>query len=74
VAFEAALLRLSEGAESTVLLQICARDEYADAMARAAAVSPSTHHLVYEGDTVDGCHPTAEGHAQLAEDVLALGL
>lgn len=73
-AFEGALLRLSEGAEQTVLLQICARDEYGDAMARVAATSPSIHHLLYDGDTVDGCHPTAQGHAQLAADVLALGL
>lgn len=57
-----------------VLLDVCARDEYSAVMADLAQ-APGVSLVRYAalgGETLDGCHPTAEGHRRIAEAIAAL--
>ncbi len=61
-----------EQAGRTVLLDICARDEYGQVMALLADSDERVSMVRYRElgeDTVDGCHPTEAGHAALAAAV-----
>ncbi len=60
--------------ERLILLDVCARDEY-----RAVMRAQSTEHDValvtytaLGGETLDGCHPTPEGHRRIAAAIEAL--
>lgn len=53
-----------------VLVDICARHEYRHIMS-TLAVSEGWPLVEYRGDTLDGCHPTPEGHEQLARSIEA---
>ncbi len=59
--------------EHLVLLDVCARDEYRAVMAELSA-EPGVSLVRYAdlgGDTLDGCHPTVEGHRRIAEALAA---
>ena len=69
---EAEYLAMIEQADRTVLLDICARDEYARMMGSLADRDPRVSIIRYRDlgeDTVDGCHPTVAGHEALAKAV-----
>ncbi|MFT5679687.1 MAG: lysophospholipase L1-like esterase [Myxococcota bacterium] len=61
-------------AERMVLLDVCARDEYRVVMADLAG-APGVDLVRYAdlgGETLDGCHPTPEGHRRIAEALQAM--
>ena len=58
-----------------VLVDVCARDEYVAELDGLAESSPAVdilHYTDVHGDTLDGCHPTVEGHIALADALAAL--
>ena len=66
---------MADQAERTVLLDICARDEYSQVMREVAERDRRVDLVRYRdlgGETVDGCHPTVAGHRALAEAVDAV--
>ena len=73
--YEQALTDIAALAPRTVLLDVCARDEYSAVMASLAEASANIELIRYRqlgGETLDGCHPTPEGHARIAAAVEAL--
>lgn len=67
--FGAALARLHRRGNPLVLISICARDEYRREMEAAAGRPPLVVADALGIPTLDGCHPTASGHATLAAAV-----
>lgn len=51
-----------------VLLDVCAREEYSEAMAQLAW-REGYGLVTYTGETIDGCHPTAAGQEKIAREV-----
>ncbi len=66
-AFRAVHERLRAHAEQVLLVEVCVRDEYARVLEEL-----DLPRVRYEGPTLDGCHPTAEGHEALADQLAAL--
>ncbi len=67
--FRAALDRLRHAAPRTILLDVCADQDYGQVMADLAETSPQLSLLRYadlHGETLDGCNPSAQGHAAIA--------
>ncbi len=54
-----------------VLVGICERGEYREQLRRLQREDGAAV-IAYDGDTLDGCHPDAVGHALLAREVAAL--
>lgn len=75
VRFEALLralgTRAREARGTMIILDVCARDEYGAAMTRVATSGgyALVRYREVDGSTVDGCHPTPEGHARLAHAI-----
>gem|GEM_PF-1732787 len=72
---EEAIEDISDQAPQTVLVDVCGRPAHQAVLAHLAQVRPDVDLVSYRGihgETIDGCHPTPEGHRALAAAVRRL--
>lgn len=72
--YRQALSDIRDRAEHLVLLDVCARDEYRAVMAELSEADGVSlvRYADLGGETLDGCHPTPQGHRSIAEAIEAL--
>lgn len=63
--------RFLSGGQRVILISVCSRDAYRQQLEQLSAIHsvPLIHYEALGAATLDGCHPTPEGHQRLAEVV-----